>query len=1218
MHDIGTFTCISSLPSFLADSEIWGGFFSPKAQLDASSNQANTRNYLACHRWNLEPSDNIFAAPTGSRRLVIELALSILERGLWTLPSWEVEQQLAQRATAECGWSIASLPEGTGNLRLKLNTRVPANDLKNVLVLGSLDEGTGLDALVDTLCQLADAQSPCEAVFLREVAKPVMSSSLLCALIPQRAATSMGLDVAVFKDQRVDFALETHNGKKLVIEVDGDPHKTDPKQREADLKRDAALQRNDWTVWRIPTDRFTDHKTLQALQMEFKQQLDACGIKIDTQPQGRDQAITQTIWAATAVARIQALVLESMLSELVPSTGNITVSILEHATTVGKLALADLDSTLTRLAALYGVLEPVRILPSGSGRADLVVDISVIDPRLPTAVSKSALAWSRPACRSIELIARRVGIGPASPRFLPTEPDEAHLDNFVRDLFRKNGFRRDPAGNSDQAAIVKRILMGKDVVGLLPTGAGKSLPYMLAGLLLPGLTLYVGPLKSLLQDQTERLLEAGIGHVKFISSALDQGQKKAVLAAVASTGIRFLLVSPERFLTRAFIEALKNMALWQGNISQVVIDECHCVSEWGHEFRPAYLSLGRIARDRTSRFAANAPLVALTGTASTIVLSDVIRELGITDPAACIRAASLDRSEISIKCTRVNFPDRREKDVEKAVRDFLGANATSTDGALVFCPFKGGRTIGVFSVAAHLIRTLNGIDVRFFAGGESPWKDFAVFRLRRKADELKPADIQEATPVWALDAGNHTRPWEEVKAAVQRNFVSGTVENFRVLVATKAFGMGIDKPSIRKVVHVVAPTSPEAYYQEIGRAGRDRIPSEAELFFCDIESAVTNKLLDPGLSQQEARQVYQEFKQKDPYGGGDFLRTYYFLDKSFNGVDNEIKAIAAVIMVIREHLGRNELPIVPFTMVNDITVYYESSVEHAIVRLIHLGVIDSYFKDYNRSCFEVDIVPAWMEIGGEPVALALYLSQRYENYVRRYQLVVDADVINKIASANASRSAAYTIAATTMVEFIYQHIEKRRRHATRQMLELARTGVANPIDMRERLLNYLQVSLRYTALLEALAPDGVPSTWLQILTEVKSPQELGELHGAAQRVLESYPSHPGLLFLAAISRPLLNANDKSRSEEEISACVSFSSRNKLEKGLIIAAFLEVHKYIETAGVTQLIVEAIGLLHLQGELDFEAAIPFLDIKKVRDRWLALIIQKTLKPMQSTRT
>ena len=128
------------------------------------------------------------------------------------------------------------------------------------------------------------------------------------------------------------------------------------------------------------------------------------------------------------------------------------------------------------------------------------------------------------------------------------------------------------------------------------------------------------------------------------------------------------------------------------------------------------------------------------------------------------------------------------------------------------------------------------------------------------------------------------------------------------------------------------------------------------------------------------------------------------------------------------------------------------------------------------------------------------------------------------------------------------------------------------------LLNYLQISIRYTALFEALAPDGSPSTWLEILQEVRSPQELGELHGAAQRILESYPSHPGLLFLASISRPFITTNDKSRSEEEISACILYSTANNIGKELVIDAFFEVHNYIETKEVTEMMNKAIGLLH----------------------------------------
>src|SRR3546814_6291460 len=144
--------------------------------------------------------------------------------------------------------------------------------------------------------------------------------------------------------------------------------------------------------------------------------------------------------------------------------------------------------------------------------------------------------------------------------------------------------------------------------------------------------------------------------------------------------------------------------------SSTLFRSCHCVSEWGHEFRPAYLSLGRIAKDRSARFGTQAPLVALTGTASTVVLADVLRELGIGDADACIRAANLDRPELTLRCTQVLVPDKREHMAETSVRHFIRDHHLDTDGVLIFCPFRGGRAIGVFSVAAHLSRTLPDID----------------------------------------------------------------------------------------------------------------------------------------------------------------------------------------------------------------------------------------------------------------------------------------------------------------------------------------------------------------------------------------------------------------------------------------------------------------------------------------------------------------------------
>src|SRR3546814_9102749 len=128
----------------------------------------------------------------------------------------------------------------------------------------------------------------------------------------------------------------------------------------------------------------------------------------------------------------------------------------------------------------------------------------------------------------------------------------------------------------------------------------------------------------------------------------------------------------------------------------------------------------------------------------------------------------------------------------------------------LFCPLRGRRAIGVFSVAAHLSRTLPDIDVRFYCGGESPWEDYAIYHKRRRRNQLTKADVEGSVPVWARTTTG-TKPWADVKAAVHRDFVSGTRQGFRVLVETKALGMGIEKPSIRKVIHMVAPTSPEAF-----------------------------------------------------------------------------------------------------------------------------------------------------------------------------------------------------------------------------------------------------------------------------------------------------------------------------------------------------------------------------------------------------------------------
>lgn len=1196
--------CLSALPTFLAEAGLWDGIFSSRGKLAESDARKFARRYLASHRYGVLPAKYCGEPLDGPIKLVLELALSLLERGLWTQPSWQVEQRLAAHAEQALGWEIVPATSAAGDLRLRLRTRVEAEDLLNVHLPHPVQGEVDIEDLVTPMCELIDAGSPGEEIVLREVLAKALPPAIFSLLIPQREVATMGLDAAVFVDQRVDFAIESYRGARLVIEVDGGQHE-DSDQKHLDERRDAALLAAGWEVWRIRTDELDD---LAALREQLQKRLEQC--RFGSVMSGRNQAVASIFWAATAVARIQALAIHALLEGFVPAGEAVTVHVNSTGTQADGLAIEDLNATLGHLGALYGVSVPV-FVEVDAPDAVLVIDVDVFNPAKPVTSARATVAWSRSANRGVVPLGRLIQVKPGSPRYLAQAPEIETLDALIRNLFRKDGFRRDADGHSDQAIIAVRALMGKDVIGLLPTGAGKSLPYMLAGLLLPGVTLYVGPLVSLIQDQAERLMEAGIEHVAYITSAVDVVAKAAILGQVQAAGLRFLLVSPERFLTKPFLSALNNQALSFASISQVVIDECHCVSEWGHDFRPAYLSLGRIARERTKRLGIAAPLVGLTGTASTIVLSDVLRELGIDEPEACVRASSLDRKELSIRCAKVVFQDKREQQVEQLARDFLARYAEPSDGILVFCPFRGGRSVGVLSVAAHLTRELPGVDIRFYSGGKSPWADFAVFNLRRKASQLTPKQIEDAVPIWARK-GNAVMDWDAVKQSVQREFIGGGKDNYRVLVATKAFGMGIDKPSIRSVVHVVSPTSPEAYYQEIGRAGRDRKPSEAVLLFCDNDPRITDDLLNPEHNHEQAQEIYRKYTKDNPYGGGDFTRTFYFQDKSFAGLDAEAEAIYEVARTLHGLLKAGRDSLVPFDTASASSVDEQTlKTEQAIVRLIHLGVADGYTKDYRSRVFEIEVNPDWAEIRTQPGPLAGYFADKFRAFVGRYALRIDHAEAAAIEAAQGLEGI-YSTAARMLMGFVYSNIESQRRQATRAMLELARLGLEKPEEMRGRLLNYLQVSMRYTAVLEALGVNSSPADWLSILLEPQSPQDLAELHGASQRVIASYPSHPGLLFITALSRPFATAEDLRRSEEEAHACISHSKEIGQEMEAVSAAFLAFRQqgWARSMALNELVDDIVGNIYLDLGKGHEALVPFLASDGVRKRWLAAIVHKSV--------
>ena len=317
-----------------------------------------------------------------------------------------------------------------------------------------------------------------------------------------------------------------------------------------------------------------------------------------------------------------------------------------------------------------------------------------------------------------------------------------------------------------QEEIIGSVMDGKDAFVLMPTGGGKSLCYQLPALALDGLTLVISPLISLMKDQVDALKTNGI-KAAFINSSLDQREAAEVGERVRRGDTKILYVAPERAVLPGFQAFLKTL-----NVSLIAIDEAHCVSEWGHEFRPAYRELQGLRQ-----VCPKAPVIALTATATRRVRADVLSQLGLREPQ--IFASSFDRPNLT-------YSVEPKTDAFSALLGLVRKH--QGESAIVYCLSRRATEDTARSLSEQ------GFRAESYHGG------------------MKPEDRRD----------------------VQERFIRDLLP---IVVATIAFGMGIDKPDVRLVVHYDMPKSVEGYYQETGRAGRDGMPSECVLFYAPGDRA---------------------------------------------------------------------------------------------------------------------------------------------------------------------------------------------------------------------------------------------------------------------------------------------------------------------------------------------------------------------------------------------
>ncbi len=314
-----------------------------------------------------------------------------------------------------------------------------------------------------------------------------------------------------------------------------------------------------------------------------------------------------------------------------------------------------------------------------------------------------------------------------------------------------------------QEDVIRAVLSGRDTLAIMPTGSGKSLCYQLPGLHLEGTTVVVSPLISLMKDQTDKLTGLGID-ASQLNSALTKEEATRSLDAIRSRRAEFVLTTPERLADDPDFVA----TLARNRIALVVVDEAHCVSEWGHDFRPAYLSL----KDTFDRLG-SPPVLALTATATPDVVDDVVRELGLREPR--VVNTGIYRPNLRLEVRRTASEDDKRMRLVELLREIDGSGI----------------------VYAATIKQVEAIHTELAAAG---------FEVARYTGRL----------------GRHER------SENQERFMGGEL---KAIVATNAFGMGIDKADIRFVIHYAIPGSPEAYYQEAGRAGRDGADARCILLF---------------------------------------------------------------------------------------------------------------------------------------------------------------------------------------------------------------------------------------------------------------------------------------------------------------------------------------------------------------------------------------------------
>ena len=901
-----------------------------------------------------------------------------------------------------------------------------------------------------------------------------------------------------FTEQRVDFYCPRAN---LVIEIDGSQHDRGP-QSFLDRDRDLYLQANGIETVRVKVGDLSAAEAARTLCERFDDGEDL-PVEVD-----ESRVLSYEIAIRSQMAIIT-LVKRGMLS---PDDPSWTIDFACDRPDVDAEELI-----LCCIEDVFDLFENICILMDRPfNRPQLRLSSDSPDVRLDVSATKM---WSELESAPEVVYARNdyyeqhdfFTVSHAEPITYKTDDPERRdevnkaLSFFLKYIFEYDDFR------PGQDGIIRRALARIATLGILPTGSGKSLCYQMACLLQPCINFVVCPIISLIQDQELNAHEFGIDRVGRIESQMDRTDKNVVLDAFGKGKYFFIWISPERFQTIDFRQRLSELSN-RRHFGYAVIDEVHCLSEWGHDFRVSYLKLyGTI-----KKYCKEAQIIALTATASRNVLEDLLSELEITK-ANVQTSTSLDRPELKYHIVRVEEQDREAKLDE--VLDQIDRYFQKTEGVdTIFEPR------GKDSICGIIFSNLKDNFYKYPATCEG-----VLAHLRGRG----------------ILADSYHGGRENERSRIQEEFLDN---QFTVMSATKAFGMGVNKKNIRYTIHNGLPWSVEAFYQEAGRAGRDPEHNDSE---CYILYSNEN---DPG----EARHLFEEGTTVEDIIGlqpnlvGDLDTLFFLWSGNHEDLLIEREAIVETFKWLYRNRGKDGHVTVKWDLVKELTrdaanerarqraaaekktvkAEVRIGTQDALYKLAILGIVIDWTVDYNTETYDVEM----REIGGDSEA---FVKDALQTYIKRHNPTFSfedpspshrkyVDAYLKAPKGNKLIGLIDTLLLWTSDNIVFS-----RRRAIGNMLDLCESDRSEQ-EIRDYINSYFRLDTESNDQLDAIVRDTVNiGTWTRLFTTyeltddpavqrdvLKDPEEIASIAALCDRYRESFHANIGLEWSTLMARLL--------------------------------------------------------------------------------------------------